>query len=371
MPVAVLYTTHSYLLTMKQVTRLKPLKYLLYAEQNYAYAMLRPLQEAIKARGGIAQWFLAGPTINTNYLQTNEKRLATVEDVVAWQPDVVISPGNMVPSFIPGFKVDIFHGFNVAKATRSDDRGHFNIRGCYDLYCTQGPATTAGFEERAAKHGYFRVRETGWPTLDPLFTKEEYQPKQQRPTILLCSTFTPSLSCAPHLVSTVKTLRDNKKWQWLVQFHPRMDEGIIKQYKALENENLTFIETDDVIPLLKKADVMVCDTSSVMLMFMLQNKPIVTFRNRTIGDTAHLLNVEETSELEQAIETAFTEPAKLMGKIQAAGDLIHPYRDGRSSERVLNAIDECLTLGRSGLKNKPLNLLRNLKERKKLSYWRC
>lgn len=350
---------------------MEPLKYLLYAEQNYAYAMLRPMQKAIRARGGLAQWFLAGSTINANYLQANEKRLATVEEVITWQPDVVISPGNMVPSFIPGLKVDIFHGFNVAKATRSDDRGHFNIRGCYDLYCTQGPATTIGFKERAAKHGYFRVRETGWPTLDPLFTKKECHPAQKRPTILLCSTFTPSLSCAPHLIRTVKTLRDTKNWQWLVQFHPRMNEEVVKQYKALENENLTFIETDNVIPLLKQADIMVCDTSSVMLMFMLQNKPIVTFRNRTVGDTSHLLNVENTDDLEQAIKTALTRPASLIDKIQAAGDLIHPYRDGCSSERVLDAIDECLALGRSGLKNKPLNVLRNIKERKKLGYWRC
>ncbi|HLR17068.1 MAG TPA: CDP-glycerol glycerophosphotransferase family protein [Alcanivoracaceae bacterium] len=347
------------------------LKYLLYAEQNYAYAMLRPLQEAIHKRGGEAKWFLAGSTINPQYLHNHEHRLLDVDAVVQWRPDVVISPGNMVPSFIPGLKVDIFHGFNVAKATRSDDRGHFNIRGCYDLYCTQGPDTTQGFEERAEKHGFFRVRETGWPTLDPLFTSEPDTASQATPTLLLCSTFTPSLSCAPHLVETIRHLRDTKEWQWIVQFHPRMDENISAQYKALQNDKLTFVETDNVIPLLKKADLMVCDTSSVMLMFMLQNKPIVTFRNRTIGDTSYLLNVEETEQLAPAIETALSRPADLMQRIKKAGDLIHPYRDGRSSERVLEAIDDCLELGSNGLKKKPLNLLRNLKERKKLGYWRC
>lgn len=350
---------------------LKPLNYLLYAEQNYAYAMLRPLQKAIQARGGSAQWFLAGPDINASYLRAEELSLESVEAVVEWNPDVVISPGNMVPSFIPGYKVDIFHGFNVAKATRSDDRGHFNIRGCYDLYCTQGPATTLGFEERAKKHGFFRVRETGWPALDPLFKNEPINETGSTPTILLCSTFTPSLSCAPHLVDTIKRLRDTKDWNWLVQFHPRMDESISNQYRALQNEKLTFIETDDVIPLLKKADVMVCDTSSVMLMFMLQNKPIVTFRNRTVGDTSHLLNVEDTEDLPAAIERALSHPVDLIEKIKAAGDLIHPFRDGRSSERVLEAINECIALGTDGLKPKPRNFIRNLKERKKLGYWQC
>lgn len=333
--------------------------------------MLRPLQTAIQARSGEAKWFLAGSSINTAYLRTEESSLVSVEEIIEWNPDVVISPGNMVPSFLPGLKVDIFHGFNVAKATRSDDRGHFNIRGCYDLYCTQGPATTAGFNKRAQKHGFFRVRETGWPALDPLFVNDPAKKISSTPTILLCSTFTPSLSCAPHLVDTVRHLRDTKDWNWLVQFHPRMSPTVSEQYRALQNKKLTFVETDDVIPLLKKADVMVCDTSSVMLMFMLQNKPIVTFRNRTVGDTSHLLNVEETQSLPTAIETALQRPTGLIKKIKAAGDFIHPYRDGRSSERVLQAIDECLALGKDGLKPKPLNFIRNLKERKKLGYWRC
>lgn len=350
---------------------LKSHKYLLYAEQNYAYAMLRPLQETIRARGGEVKWFLAGSIIDASYLKTDEVRLKDVAATIKWQPDVVISPGNMVPSFIPGFKVDVFHGFNVAKSTRSDARGHFNIRGCYDLYCTQGPATTQGFLERAKKYGYFRVIETGWPTLDPLFKLEQKQQVPAQPTILLCSTFTPALSCAPHLVETIKYLRDKRNWQWIVQFHPRMDKGIADQYRNLQNDKLEFVDTDNVIPLLKKADVMVCDTSSVMLMFMLQNKPVVTFRNRTVGDTSYLLNVEIEEHLEGAIEEALARPTDLMEKIKSAGDLIHPYRDGCSSERVLNAIDSSLNIGNQGLKAKPLNLIRNLKERKKLNYWRC
>lgn len=347
-------------------------KYLLYAEQDYAYSILRPVHEAILQRSGEVRWFLAGSKISYNYLAPTERRLKTVDEAIRWNPDVVIAPGNTVPSFIPGLKVDIFHGFNVAKATRTDDRGHFNIRGCYDLYCTQGPATTTGFKERAKKHGYFRVAETGWPTLDPLFsmTPEELYFNDDRPVILLCSTFTQSLSCARHLLSTVKELCEKKDWNWLVQFHPLMDKKTVADYKAIQAENLQFIETDNVIPLLKQADVMVCDTSSVMLMFMLQGKPIVSFRNRTVGDTSYLINIEEKEHLEFAIEKALTQPFELMQKIKEAGDHIHPYRDGCSSERVLDAIDDNLALGRQGLKRKPLNIIRNLKERKKLGYWR-
>ena len=65
-------------------------RYLLYAEQNYAYAMLRPLQQAIRARGDEAAWFLAGQQINPDYLKLDEVRLPSVRAVCDWQPDAVL-----------------------------------------------------------------------------------------------------------------------------------------------------------------------------------------------------------------------------------------------------------------------------------------
>ena len=346
-----------------------PRKYLLYLEQNYAYAMLRPLQTAIRRRGDEVAWFLAGKAVDPAYLREGEIRLKDVAEVRNWCPDAVLVPGNYVPAFIPGLKVAVFHGFNVAKATRSDARGHFNIRGCFDLYCTQGPDTTSGFEALARQHGYFQVVETGWPALDPLFIPVEASPKgAAQPCVLYCSTFTPSLSSAPYLVETIRRLSQSGRWQWLVQFHPKMDPAMVEQYRALAGEYLRFIETDDVIPLLREADVMVCDTSSMIPMFLTQHKPVVTFRNQSRGDTSHLLDIQQPEQLESALEQALGQPAPLLEKIAAYANHIHPYRDGRSSERVLDAVERVLAGGRVG--RKPLNLLRNLKERRKLGYWR-
>ncbi|MBZ2190298.1 CDP-glycerol glycerophosphotransferase family protein [Alcanivorax sp. JB21] len=350
-------------------------RFLLYAEQNYAYAILRPLQAAIRARGGEARWFLAGTEIETSWLRADERRLTSIDAVRAWRPDAVLVPGNMVPSFIPGLKVAVFHGFNVSKVTRNENRGHFNIRSCFDLYCTQGPNTTHGFETLAEKHGYFSVTETGWPALDPLFRSDAAASQDMplpaddgRPTVLLCSTFTRSLSCAPHLLDTVRALRDTERWHWLVQFHPKMDPAIVNAYKALTDANLTYVETDNVLPLLRRADVMVCDTSSVMLMFIAQRKPVVTFRNQSQGARAHLLDITEPDQLAGAIETALASPPALMQAIDAYIDELHPYRDGNSSQRVLTAVDHALA--RNDLRPKPANLIRNLKERKKLGYWK-
>ena len=46
---------------------------------------------------------------------------------------------------------------------------------------------------------------------------------------------------------------------------------------------------------------------------------------------------------------------------------IHAYTDGNSSARVLDAVDNFTF---DSLKTKPLNLLRQLKLRKKLGYWK-
>ncbi|MCQ8821311.1 CDP-glycerol glycerophosphotransferase family protein [Pseudoalteromonas agarivorans] len=344
-------------------------KYLMYISQNYSYAILRPLQAQILAHGGEVRWFLAGNEVNPDFLDDDEQRLHTISDVRSWHPDITYIPGNIVPSFIPGKKVAVFHGFNSEKRSSEGNHGHFAIRGCYDLYCTQGPNTTTRFKELAQQHGFFKVVETGWPTLDPLFTDTQanpYESDDPRPTLLICSTFSKKLSLAPKLYEQIKHFSLQGKWRILMQFHPKMPQEWVEKYKALNNENLTFIETDNVLPLLKAADVMLCDTSSVLLMFLLLRKPVVTFCNQK--PLPHLLDVTEADKVEAAIEHALTKPNKLMQSIEDYCLELHPYTDGKSSQRVLNAANEFLHK-KEKLKPKPLNLFRNLKMRKEFNFW--
>ncbi|MFD2167939.1 CDP-glycerol glycerophosphotransferase family protein [Thalassotalea euphylliae] len=339
-------------------------KFLLYISQNYSFAILRPLQAAILARGDEVKWFVKGNDVNMSYFDENELRLATVDDIFNYQPDAIFVPGNLVPSFLPGLKVAVFHGFNVEK--RSDSRGHFNIRGCFDMYCTQGPNTTGPFQSLADEHKFFSVAETGWPAIDPLY---DFVPTEQaKPTILLCSTFSKQLTCAPHLFEQVKQLSASGRWNWLVQFHPKMEKAIVEQYKSIQSEHLTFVETDNVLPLLQKADVMVCDTSSVLLMFLLLSKPVVTFKNSNSKN--YLIDFDVPSELEAHIETALSKPDELMQNIEYFREQTHPYTDGKSAHRVLAAVDERLSGVNNPVKSKPLNFIREMKMRKSLGYWK-
>lgn len=338
-------------------------RYLFYISQNYSFAILRPIQAAILRRGGIVKWFIKGDEVNTSYFAVDEDWFNNIYQAIDYNPDVVFVPGNLVPKFIPGLKVGVFHGFNAEK--RSDAKGHFNIRGWFDMYCTQGPNTTAPFKALAHKHQFFTVKETGWPAVDNLF---KYTPvKNEKPVVLLCSTFSKKLSCAPHLFEQVNQLSRNGKWQWIVQFHPKMDVKVVEQYKSIQHQDLQFVETDNVLPLLQKADVMVCDTSSVLLMFLLLSKPVVTFKNS--NPKPYLINFEQPELLAQMISHALTKPKQLMDNIEDFQRQTHPYKDGLSAERVLNAVEERLTGSEQPKKRKPLNIFKSLAMRWELNYW--
>lgn len=339
-------------------------RYLFFVSELYAFAILRPLQTAIRARGEEAAWFFERAEL-ARYMRPGELRLNSVSEVRRWQPRAVFVPGNWVPDFFPGLKVEIFHGFNVSK--RSDQRGHFRVRGWFDLYCTQGPATTEPFRTLAAEHGYFRVVETGWPKLDPLFDGTYSDVKPERPTVLYASTFTERISSARILRETIAQLAATREWQWLLTLHPKMAPDVVASYRALEGPNATFVETDDILQLYARANVLLCDTSSVVPEFLTQHKPVVTFRNTKPGP--HLLNVERIEDVEPALRRAFELPASLRKAIEEYAADIHPYRDGQSSARVLDATRSALEQGRSGLKRKPLNLGRRLQARARLGFW--
>src|SRR5699024_6219525 len=94
--------------------------YLLYGSERYALAILRPVQEAIRARGDEAAWFFDGPGAEDLFA---DERLLDADGVRAWNPIAVITPSNAVPHFFPGVKVETFHGFDAGKPR------HIYIRG--------------------------------------------------------------------------------------------------------------------------------------------------------------------------------------------------------------------------------------------------
>jgi CDP-glycerol glycerophosphotransferase (TagB/SpsB family) len=313
--------------------------------------------------GAKVVWFVSGNEVNKANFNADEIVLNSIHEVVAYNSDACFIPGNIIPSFIPGVKVQVFHGLEWKK------KGHFVIRECFDLYCTHGKATTQRFNELAKKHQFFDVVETGWPKLDKLFlTPPGSFFNGSKPIVLYAPTFSPSLTSAPFLFEKIKQLVLENNYNWLVKFHPKMDITWIKAYENLATENFKIIKTTNINELLQTADIMISDTSSVIGEFSLLSKPVISFNNSNPGD--YLINITEKDDLPRAIEIALSPTQQLLDAIKKYALELHPYKDGHSSERIINAVEHILNNGKNCQKPLPLNLFRNLKQRLKLKYWR-
>lgn len=343
------------------------MRLLLFATELYALPILRPLAAAAQARGDEAIWFVRGAA--AAHLHASEPALRDAPAVRAWRPDAVIAASNWVPHFFPGVKVEVFHGFNVEK--RPADRGHFRIRDLFDLYCTQGPATTGPFQAMERQLGHFRVVETGWPKLDPLF-----QPARNddiaiaangRKVVAYASTFTESLTSAPHLYDTIARHVEHGEHYWLLTLHPKSDPVWGARYRALAGPNARFFEADELIPMLRAADVMLCDTSSAVPEFAVQGKPVVTFRNR--APKPYMIDIRSPEQVDAALQRAFEPDRALHDALERLAAQIHPYRDGRSSERVLDAVAAAVDGHLRAPRAKPANLTRKLQMRWRLRYF--
>jgi hypothetical protein len=344
-------------------------KYLFFVTQDYSYPILRPLQKEILARGDEVRWFLYGNELTYSYLNDNETRIISIKDTIKYAPDAIFVPGNVVPSFIPGLKVQVFHGLPSTKRKKNGELYHFIIRGMFDLYCTQGPSSTKKFQELAEKHKFFSVEETGWCKLDPLFTSDNRQKiKKNEKVILFASTFSPRFSKAEILFPFIKMMVQKYPFSWHITLHPKMDTNIVNKYKSLcDNKKIKFIEPINIIDSFKTADVMLCDTSSIIYEFLTQLKPVITFQTEKEED--YLINITDINSLENKMLETLNNPSYNISYIKKAVENFHPYFDGKSSARILNAVEERLNGKKLPIKKKPLNIIRNLKLRKELQYW--
>jgi len=340
----------------------KERRYLFYVKLSYSYAVLRPIEKELKSRGYKVAWFIPKGSEAEKFLLSTDFRLKDISSVIKYNSDAVLAPGNYVPDFFPGIKVQMFHGFDSGKKNK------FNIRGFFDLYCTQGPNITNGFEE--INDGTCEITETGWCKLDPLFSAHPETEKYQNSNgvILYAPTFSPKLTSSYALFKEIEKLVKNEPWHWIVKLHPKATSQEIDMYRSLEQDKLKFVETGDIIPLLQAADVLLSDTSSILAEFALQDKPVVAFNSRR--PEPWMINFTNHNALEEKLNIAFNPDPKLMNNIKQHKLNIHPYQDGMSSKRAVDNIDAMIEKGIKHLKRKPLNLIRRIKMRKKFGYYR-
>ncbi|NRD23892.1 CDP-glycerol glycerophosphotransferase family protein [Winogradskyella litoriviva] len=343
-------------------------KFLIYISYSYALPIGNPLEVEILRRGDTVMWY---SDLNDGKLALENKSnvLNTIKDVVNYKPHIVLAATNDVPDFISGLKVQIFHGFNAQKRPEGNNSfSHYRIRGFFDLYCTQGPTTTSGFKAEQKKHPHFEVKETGWSKVDPLFpiVKKE---KNSLPTIMIASTFSKRLSLALNndVFETIKILAQSRKYNFIMVLHPKLPIETKEKWKSLEGKHFKYYDTTDLVPLFKKANIMFADTTSAIQEFLLQKKPVVSFNHTFNHD--YLIHVNDAAKLEERFEYALSYPENLLKNIEIFINQLHPYNDGKSSQRVIEACITYLHQDKTHIKNKPLNLIRKYKIRKRLGYF--
>lgn len=337
-------------------------KFLIYISYSYSIPIGKPLEQELLRLGHSVRWF-ADQDEGKEKLLAEQGALHTIDEAVAYRPHIVLTATDSVAHFLSGIKVQIFHGFPANKRKGTDQ---FRIRGFFDLYCTQGPSSTVPFKKQQKKYPHFEVVETGWSKVDPLFPIENNE--TEKPTILIASTFTKDYSIAlkDEVIEELVRLSKLDKWKFNIVLHPKLDPAVHAKIKALQNENFVYHDTTDLIPLFKKANILFADTTSAIIEFLLQHKLVVTFRNNMPGP--YLIDVTEVSDIEKEITRALTNPPELIKHIEEFAAFSHPYHDGQSSRRVIDATIAFLHSDKSHLKKKPYNFIRKYKMRKRLQY---
>lgn len=334
-------------------------RYILFASHSYAFAILRPVAQEIARRGDEAAWWIEYSCPDLR--EEGEKRLYNIREVKAFAPIAVIAPGNWVYPFFPGIKVEVFHGYPMRKRIEAID-DHFTLRGWWDIYCTQGPSSTSYFEQLAAREGYFKIYETGWCKADTFFAPHATEAPRERPCILYAPTFSKGISSVWEMAPVIDRLAQTESWDWLITFHPILleDAALVQQYEdlAAKHPNICFARINKGVETFRQTDVLLCDSSSLIVEYLMMHKPVVTLRNTHPGP--YLLDVQTTDEIGAAIHEALQRPKTLMAAIEAYTAEHEVHRDGKNAARVLDAIDDFHTRHEGRLRRKPLNLWRKI-----------
>ena len=179
------------------------MKIVLFCEQKYAINILQPLEvEANKEGGHSVIWYVQSRNIPDFPLKDEVKWTNSIQEIYDFSPDVLFVPCNIVPYYLPGVKIQIFHGYAAEK------KDHWVIRRYFDTYFTQGPFFTEGFKALAQKYKDFEVVETGWPRQDWIYEnlhtfdaeKNALLRKHQKSKLALYApTFSPSLTSLPFI----------------------------------------------------------------------------------------------------------------------------------------------------------------------------
>ncbi len=112
------------------------MKTTLFCKNPYAFGILKPLNDELICKNHSVIWYIPKDILEKFPFKEECSFTTNIQDINDFNNDVIIVPGNEVPHYLRGVKVQVFHGLAGEK------KGHFRIRKYFDLYLTQGPYFT-------------------------------------------------------------------------------------------------------------------------------------------------------------------------------------------------------------------------------------
>ena len=317
------------------------MKICLFCENKYAISILEPIQvEADREGGNQVLWYVHAPRIPDFPLADKVSYTNSIADIKRFHPDAIFVPGNIVPYYLSGVKIQVFHGYAAEK------KDHWVIRRYFDTYFTQGPFFTRGFEKLARKYGDFEVLETGWPRQDWIFNnlhtfdteRQQYLSTCNKSRIVLYApTFSPSLTSLPYMRDALRDFAQKEDVVVLMKFHPLTAQEHIDTYRQLAGEvdNIVWIDDINVTKYMLMSDIMVSDTSSTIYEELLLDKPVITLRAATKPQDLHWRDIQEPEQLRDAYHEVMGNNSKYTEMRRWIIDNYDPYLDGRVARRML------------------------------------
>lgn len=336
------------------------MKIVLFCENKYAIDILFPIQEeADRERCNEVLWYVHKKKIPNFPDKGYVKWTNSIQEIYDFQPDAIFVPGNIVPYYLPGVKVQVFHGYAAEK------KDHWIIRRYFDLYLTQGPYFTSHFKQLAEKYGDFEVLETGWPRQDWIFRNlHNYDAERAKllhdgdrsNIVLYAPTFSPKLTSLPYMKDVLVKIAEDKNALVLLKFHPLTSQKWVDEYRRLADEHKSIVWIDDfsLTKYILMSDIMLSDTSSSVYEALLLGKPVITFKS--IAKDIYWYNVEDVRDIDNVYDTAIScDPMR--GKRKWIIDNYDPYLDGMVCHRMLDGVRDFIK--RHGVpKKRKLNVWR-------------
>jgi CDP-glycerol glycerophosphotransferase (TagB/SpsB family) len=314
------------------------MRIVLFCENKYAVDILYPIGlEAEREGGNEVLWYVHDKKIPVFPLKDEVAWTYSMQEVYDFSPEAIFVPGNIVPYYLPGVKIQVFHGYAGEK------KGHWVIRNYFNTYFTQGPFFTKGFKALAEKHKTFEVLETGWSRQD--WVKKHYhdfdaekermlKEAGRKHLVLYAPTFSPSLTSLPVMKEALVKLVEERDALVIIKLHPLTKAEWVEEYKALAKANKHILWMDDfsVAKYQLMADVMISDTSSTIYEFLLKNKPVITYR--ASAPNIYWKDIDDVNLLCEAFDEVLHDEESIRLR-QWVIDNYDPYLDGKVAHRML------------------------------------